>query len=951
MGDNIMDVDKMFLMLKDFQTIRKGPAMVDVGSDEADTKAYEAYRAAGNAITKENSKTLHNSPKFNEFYKANKESFKKLFVTYNAPVHTTEDGKVDVLKTAAMEDVTPEDRTAARNNMLIDMAANALGSSHGAHINFQTGQYETLKAASRMERILHDDNARKTFLDKYCGGSMTKLSDAIHDIMAKDLANGDSPYTTLDKFAQDYVSPSTPGDFGDYVDKHMNLMAGNDLIGIFAVNSSCHYKYQSLGLKLPEGRKIPMLINGRQYELEDVDAVISVINGRRIGNIMAELQAAAPDNGKDPVLGDCNANNNTASRMGFLAALGLDPIDITIINDAVVESVMTNKEFTEGIEPSVEFNGDINRLSELCYKVNESSYEELTQDEMEELAAMVQWYNNIDECAAFRKQSQDISRCDSQNGAVEINTSDVLVQQEKAKKFYNTARSKMAPIVGFENFININIDYNDESTWPKVYRYADGSHDERFMKMMSQMGRMQAYYTLGHKSAVALASKYLKNLQAPMSRAVDVLKYMGGVDYFTRKRQDTVMRRFLNDFATYALMDMPMLSEQVTGRSLQEIRDYYIHDFPLKLNLLINAKDDHGKPLHPDLRTPIVNRLTLKTGSGITASSINKTTELIRTMLTKSFDYMSASNDPVVRDVVTDMILYEIFNDGLNYNPNGYGIFASCDLIDRVTNGEFADALTNSMDKILMSDEKMAKFIDQFLHNDSTDAVKNFSTLSRIRPFSFMKRSESDDAKGVPIAVEFNGADHNRFVKRIDNTGNIGYLDYINVDSALYALDKTRSNHNTAVYTKEAVRDYKTPAFYDPNSTEMIDYSSLADYGYVVSAKSISEAEGYIKQVQEGKINMPISQVTPVQEYSEGMSEVDMAAATDRTEDVDDVVMVDLGNIDIDENPAWSEEDKKLIESCKQEISILKSQNNWNPTTIKELKERYPENIANFCII
>ena len=52
----------------------------------------------------------------------------------------------------------------------------------------------------------------------------------------------------LDSFYEKKATVEDPLSIVDYCKNHRNLMDGNDLIGMFAVNSSNHYKFQFLNL-------------------------------------------------------------------------------------------------------------------------------------------------------------------------------------------------------------------------------------------------------------------------------------------------------------------------------------------------------------------------------------------------------------------------------------------------------------------------------------------------------------------------------------------------------------------------------------------------------------------------------------------------------------------------------------------------------------------------------
>jgi hypothetical protein len=112
-----------------------------------------------------------------------------------------------------------------------------------------------------------------------------------------------------------------------------NNKAGKDLIGVASIANTFHSFAQDIDVQL----KSETVINGSVIKyLHNQNA----INGKLISDELAEIQTAAVDNAKDPVLGDLNVNLFTSGPALFLvqAGLGLE-YTMKLINQQVIKDL------------------------------------------------------------------------------------------------------------------------------------------------------------------------------------------------------------------------------------------------------------------------------------------------------------------------------------------------------------------------------------------------------------------------------------------------------------------------------------------------------------------------------------------------------------------------------------------------------------------------------------
>ena len=608
-----------------------------------------------------------------------------------------EDGSLNIENTSELADRTSRDRKELRDNMLIDFIWNVMTSPAGTKLAMLPGSFDNVRLASRHQRILDDRTALKKFLEVYKESIDKKgIYRTLKDLSKKN----------LEAFYEEYAEPVSPMDIDDYVNKHQNLMDGNDLIGMFAVNSSSHYKYQFLDLQIHKDNQFDIIIPGiGKTTIESVDAQNSPINGVRIGRICAEFQAASPDNGKDPCLGDLGANTRTASRIGFLARIGLDPMTIGILNKADdLRNVATN-DIKKNLGVEDKFDGDIEKVLKLITKLRTlEEGESLDVIELREAAKFAKWMDNIDAIVEVLKMSNAVSRVDSPNGALAISSAEVAQQILKAKDFIAVAKDPNCPIQGLDRLIDIELDVTQMD-----------SEEGRNIILNSPIPRLQAAYTYGIKSATTLSSSWLIQSNPRMLEAVIKLRdYMKSS--LTSTSDTATLKKFYAQFTMFLLSkDSRFATDEDTF--IVDKRNYYIHDFPMKFKAFLDAKDGKGNYIHDDIRKlTFIQRLTNGHKTGISFRNVGKVSPLSRKHYTEALDAMLFSPDVEVVKMAEDLLMYAYYDNGLNFGHSNYGIFISTAFMMAIPN--FISSL-KAQNGIMLSDESVLdNYVKQFLLNN-----------------------------------------------------------------------------------------------------------------------------------------------------------------------------------------------------------------------------------------
>lgn len=741
---------------------------------------------------------------FNYAYKNPKYIIKK-------PRKFYKDGKLDL---NMMSKKASKDE---RNNMLIDVIWGVLTSPAGSRLSMMPGSYNNVSHGSRQQRILHDSNALQKFL------SDTKIQKKLQDITG----NKDYKVTTenlwkslnllstddLDAFYEENATIQNPMDILDYVDNHRNLMDGNDLIGRFAVNSSNHYKFQFLNLKIkPQYR---FKING--IEIKSIDSVDSPITGVKIGRMCAEFQAASPDNGKDPTLGDLGANRKTVSRISFLLRIGLDAQSIGIINtsDKLVSLGKTlSKMSTLGLKGTKINNFDLNfdkitqYLADYTLLGEEGFLNKYSTDDLQYIKDYAVWFDTIKDLSSELSSASIISRSDSTNGALSISIAETAQQRLKAEDFIKLTRSQNKMIDGLEELIDIDLDATSTS-----------KEELRNKILESKIPRLQAFYTLGHKSARSLSKKWLVQMNDNVFNLVKLLRDVTK-DPLTYNSDIPLLKKFYSELTMYMMSYDSIFSTDTSGRTLMEKRNYYLHDFPMKLKQYLEEKDSNNEYKHKEIKNlNFIKRLSNSNKKGIKFKNVNKITPQSRKHYVEELESL-LNIGPEEAELAMDLFMYAYYDSGLSFRHNSFGIFFTTAFMRAIP--RYVNKLQEANNRLQSDSQFAVNFVYQFMLNHP-------DIIPKIRSNDYTKV----DNNTIRILRQEDGFFPNGIMSGIDSLGEP--LKIVKVGTDIYVLEEGNTQ-TSLIYTKMTERVPNDTLFYDASkSFEEIEYNKLQGRGYITN--------------------------------------------------------------------------------------------------------------------
>ena len=724
-----------------------------------------------------------------------------------------------------------------RNNMLIDSIWGVLTSPAGSVLSMMPGSYNNVKHSSRQQRILHDAQALQMFLkDKTIQEKLQKITgnkeykvtvdnlwESLNLLSMKD----------LDTFYEENATIQNPMDILDYVDNHRNLMDGNDLIGMFAVNSSNHYKFQFLNLKIKSKHRFK--ING--VEIEAIDAVKSPITGVRIGRMCAEFQAASPDNGKDPCLGDLNANSDTVSRISFLLRIGLDAQTIGMLNtsDQLVsfgKALGSNSSLKLKNNKVNNFNLDIARITKYFADYSllgeEGFINKYDYDDFQYLKDYSEWMKNIDDLSKELSTASAVSRSDSPNGALGISIAETTQQRLQAEDFVKLTKSPDAMIEGLDELIDIDL---DATTTDK---------DELRDKILkSKIPRLQAVYTLGHKSAITLSKKWLVQMDDNVFNLVKMLRNETK-HTLTYRKNIPLLKKFYSELIMYALSADSIFSSDVDGKTLMEKRNYYLHDFPMKLKQYLEEKDENGEYKHKNVRQlNIIQRLSNSSEKGILFRNVGKTTPQARKHYVEELESM-LNLGPEEAKLAFDLFMYAYYDSGLSFRHNSYGIFFTTAFMRAMP--RYINKLQEANNRLQSDPQFATDFVYQFMLNHP-------EIIPEIKSDNYTKI----DKNTIKIIKNQNGFLPDAIMSGIDSLG--GPLKLILIGNSVYKLDE--GNAQTSLTYTRVTKIPEGTLFYDASkSFEEIEYDELQKRGAVTSIpKQSQKNKNNMKKAKDKEIN------------------------------------------------------------------------------------------------
>jgi hypothetical protein len=750
-----------------------------------------------------------------------------------------------------MMDLAKNANNNERKNMFIELAKQIMRTTEASKINKNPATYDNSKHAAKVANIKKNKEVLQAFIreknvDLNKPGDLTR---AFNSMNIKE----------LEAFYLQHNINSNPYGFSEYLANYKNLMDGKELISILAVNSSMHYKLQAhpLSLAQPVQFKIKNK-DGKLVTISQVDLKFSPVSGRLVGSIIAELQTASPDNGKDPVLGDLGINPLTANFVGYLGRLGIENDQLGIINTFAQSAgfgALKKSLSNENYEIDSSFYIDTDKISELHAKltlreaVNKEESEKkdktvynkysdtFTAEEMKYLGQLMRWYDIQKKASEDLNAFSTVGRSDSTSGALSYNTAGVIQQMIQYEQYRRKLQDPTFSIIGLEKVLDT------EMLDPTLGALSQNIDDIREKIKNSPIGHLQADFTLGNELGAMTASELIPEVS---KETIDIITELsealpnGGNLGFSKNLAN--LQKMLNALMNYKQSKFNFMR----GKNLMERRNYYIHDFPMKYVAFLAARPKMEK------RFPVLRAITVKSGKPIKFINIGGIKEGTRQAFQNQMLMMLADKNKDIRQFAMDLFMYSLYSDGLNFGPSSLSILFTTSFLDGIKND------TNNYNSDLMKANKVSmeakvpgtditnreNFIRQFLINNRhmLPAAKIDKKAGMELVDEFEQKYGKNKKRKVPRQIVINQTDFNDALFRKQNV--------LNSNNQLYKMIKFRGNtfslsqNENGQWVYNLMEEVPTSMYYD-GSTAYYDiaYNELKSRGNITKLTSTQKKD------------------------------------------------------------------------------------------------------------
>lgn len=691
------------------------------------------------------------------------------------------------------EDKTKNGRK-ARNNLYIEILNSVLTNSDTAYKLLNPGGMDAHKRASKILGILNnvpikeikkylvsknkmDENAKPKDLVTLLMDSKALPLDVIEDL-AKSVA-----------VAPDPLSPTT------YIDYHNKNMAGNNLIGIYANQSSNHAISQHSEMKIKDFASF-ILGGEERTSLHDIKA----IDGQYISRYLAGFIQAAVDNAKELVLYDLNQNTYTADITGLLTRLGYDPFIIgALLNQPIIKDIVTGyiRDTREGISKETVVKNVIKKYAEKSgatipeYKairedkntnftlddlltniINSRDKSNLDQDFYKKQVEVGVLFTQILVCSEKIGDLIHATKADTSNGSAGPTIGDTTVMIDRLIDLNIAGDKDSYPISGINFIRSISVQDDDGPLEIQTIK-------KRIMK--SPVPFIQGFYTFGLTKTTDLLEQYFPFNSPRINAAVLMLRDLTK----TGKLTADVINDIYSNILLYELSKTKFFGEE-DGITAEEKREYYMNKFP---NDFIQLKLKYAKELKDNelIQGITYSNPNKKHPTGLLVfNKVGGMTEILKDSYKQDSVSLLYSNNEKLRNLVFDLVKYSYFRGSLGFTPDGFGNLISIDVLLSIK--EYASTLyelLNSGGTTFNYERFAEQYVLNHLHNTKFAPLIDVVALSNSN-IHIIENNQLVDEFNIDRTVKVNNipAGLDNVVKNIvivDGEKLVDFMNFINI--------------------------------------------------------------------------------------------------------------------------------------------------------------------------
>ena len=669
------DVDKMYIMLPEFNVIRydKSKAIQDFkkfNQKYAQTQSW--IDSIFGAIIDENfegEEETDASADFDAWWKENKENYKldrpkfrKIKGTFKADENGRNASFDDGL--SKKENPTRADKERARkkrNNAIIDMMFSVLTNSDTLQRFVKPGGFEEVKKQAHIQRILEN-----LTYDELCEalGVKDNVAEKLNSLNEDELAELAGKYGKV----LDPLSPLTQIHF------HKQNSAGAKAIGIYAVNNAGQalLQHSEFSLIYNDNPKALGSISLFGKNLSDLNRVQNA-EGEYITNNMAQYLAASVDNGKDPTLEDNGQNDFTFNVSNMLIRLGFRHREVAaIMNQPIIKELAAavTKGLSDGVSKEITLNEILTKYAKAA-GLNESDVDgfidikDFTLEDMykdrcngvkkdadyyKRQFAIGLWFKNAENDAMFVNTVTQNLRADAQNAAAGPLMMDTILREIKIETTVKADRG--------------------------LYDAADTMSIESMKE--SPLGFMAAFQQFGIKRTQDILAAYFPQYSGPFKGML--------TDLMKRTKYNNVSvetaQKLFDATILYNLSSIPLFSSlKGKAKSSEDVYKYFLKDFPETFKKAKESNPVVYKSGDTEVRfndIPIIKGLKVVPASKtnvvatIVLDSVGRLSKDGKAKLTQSWEALMYSDNDNARNLALNLFAYSVVRYSGKYTPTGF---------------------------------------------------------------------------------------------------------------------------------------------------------------------------------------------------------------------------------------------------------------------------------------
>lgn len=509
----------------------------------------------------------------------------------------------------------------------------------------------------------------------------------------------------LDEFANDescYTSSHA-------IDSYANIIKGKQVIDRLALYNSALDQLQDSRIwhNIKNSKKESQKLELFNHKVGELFAKLDR-NGHYSSRILSQVINAAVDNGKDPILGEVNINEDTVDFFAAMTASGFTMEDILLfMNHPVFLEVTKRKQggrFDYTLADAAnamsrEINnmlGDNGRIPDFAglNKVKAASEDDfvaalgesygsfLSEDNVEFAVGMLAFIKYMDKASQDLNDLISIIRPESSSGSVGSTTGQHIEKIRKLRNFIDRYDNKELNITLPIEVANMLTEHDIE----------EGMDADAILDVFSDAfcQNVSALNTLSQRKSMNLIKRFFP--QADRSWIETILNCYDLCYRNAKFHKDTLFDQMIGELMTFMLMKNPEFVANI-----EQDREKYLNDVPIKLIEIheritkIRERVANGESITEDEQLLLDNRFlarlyTIRPQHMADIPRINfdaggaLTSDMAQDYRTSWGDLLK-SGDPEIVDFAKGLYMYNLFADGFRFGQYSFSQFAPISLL------------------------------------------------------------------------------------------------------------------------------------------------------------------------------------------------------------------------------------------------------------------------------